>query len=64
MGYQTVNFHILVVPLNNTLFLFANSGYIYTFLYIYSAVFTPHVYFIIITKKSLKIPKGQSESVY
>jgi hypothetical protein len=42
LGYQTVNFRILVVPLNKALFFFCKF-----WILIYSAVFTPHIYFII-----------------
>ena len=42
LGYQIVNFRILVVPFNKAMFFFvvANSGYF--------TVFTPHIYFIIL----------------
>ena len=64
LGYQIVNFHILVVPFNKALFLFcfvfvvANSGYF--------AVFTPHIYFIILicmiagNLVEIRLPKIQS----
>ena len=62
LGYQRVNFHILVVPFNKTLFLgdffVANSGYF--------TVFTPHIYFIILINMiagnfvKIRLPKIQS----
>ena len=58
MGYQTVNFCILVVPFNKALFFVANSGYF--------TVFTPHIYFIILINMiasnlvEIRLPKIQS----
>ena len=58
LGYQTVNFRILVVPFNKALFFVANSGYF--------TVFTPHIYFIILINMiagnlvEIRLPKIQS----
>ena len=59
LGYQIVNFRILVVPFNKALvFVVANSGYF--------TVFTPHIYFIILISMiagnlvEIRLPKIQS----
>ena len=59
LGYQIVNFCILVVPFNKALvFVVANSGYF--------TVFTPHIYFIILISMiagnlvEIRLPKIQS----
>ena len=59
LGYQIVNFCILVVPFNKALvFVVANSGYF--------TVITPHIYFIILISMiagnlvEIRLPKIQS----
>ena len=61
LGYQIVNFHILVVSFNKALVFFvvvANSGYF--------TVFTPRIYFIILicmiagNLVEIRLPKTQS----
>ena len=62
MGYQTVNFRILVVPLQiNHCCCFCVCKF-----WIYSTVFTPHIYFIILISMiasnfvEIRLPKIQS----
>jgi hypothetical protein len=64
LGYQTVNFHVLVVPFNKALvflLVVANSGYF--------TVFTHHIYFIILISMiagnfvEIRLPKYRVENV-